>query len=108
MSPPQPLAALWAGQGMANLAAIRGSAGSSGSGICQGTASARRLSPPPLAATAVPASMLIDVGLTRAAPAPPAPAQTTFVMIKPDGVQRGLITPILARFLEKVRGWETK
>lgn len=25
-------------------------------------------------------------------------------MIKPDGVQRGLIAPILARFLEKVGG----
>lgn len=31
------------------------------------------------------------------------PQETTFVMIKPDGVQRNLIAPILDRFLAKVR-----
>lgn len=28
--------------------------------------------------------------------------ELTFVMLKPDAVQRGLVTPILERFLRKV------
>ena len=31
--------------------------------------------------------------------------QTTFVMIKPDGVQRGLVADIIGRFETKDSGW---
>lgn len=31
--------------------------------------------------------------------------ELTFVMLKPDAVQRGLVTPILERFLRKVCAW---
>lgn len=36
-------------------------------------------------------------------PAVPPPQERTYIMIKPDGVQRNLIAPILERFLAKVR-----
>ena len=42
-----------------------------------------------------PLTLLLALGLVQA-------TETTYVMIKPDGVQRGLISPILDRFLSKV------